>query len=667
MNATLRVALKCLGQIAVTFVLFALCNRLSFSFEIENGVSILFPATAVAILSCMTFGPWAAIGIILATVATPWGPEADLPTLTVSGIVSAIEGLIPWAVFRLRHDLYRDLRDMKSLRAFLLFGCVVNTAFSAIVGNIVVVNHPTFHFDWNEIFVWFIADFTAAVLLATPALAFGGSLLNPRNHAPRTLVNALQILSVVVLLGWSAAFAIRTYLAATLEAGQVRQQRDAAQAEAIINLMHGNFLKAAFIQPEDPDKGPKVDAAKRVNAAFGSQLLALVGHASPELTRELPRIINDSSKWFATTRAALLSTPSLGSSESAAHVIGGEILELRGMMERANSDAWLLYTTKRHRINLVAGMVDGVVLLILILAVLTLLINVSRPLAQLRQGISSMRDGRPFEASRIDSGYTEFRALADTIEETDRALKIREEELRLQTVRAIAASKHKSDFLAKMSHELRTPLNSIIGFSELLLEGDDQIELQKRRSFLDNVSNSARRLLGLINDLLDISKVEAGKMPMRFESVDLRSVIANSVASTAPLFDRKGQRVEVSLAPEPMLVLADPARIEQVLLNLLSNANKFSPEGEKIEVRTAAGSDRWYIEIADRGIGIHPANHQRIFNDFEQVHPTGVLSAGTGLGLSLARRFIEAHGGAIEVESSAGGGAVFRVSLPRVT
>src|SRR5258708_22349497 len=135
-----------------------------------------------------------------------------------------------------------------------------------------------------------------------------------------------------------------------------------------------------------------------------------------------------------------------------------------------------------------------------------------------------------------------------------------------------------------MSHELRTPLNSIIGFSELLME-DAQVDPQKRRAFLDNVSTSAHRLLGLINDLLDISKVEAGKMPMRFQSIDLRSTIANTVASTMPLFDRKRQHVEVILPDEPMLVRADPARVEQVLLNLLSNANKFSPEGERIDIR----------------------------------------------------------------------------------
>ena len=308
------------------------------------------------------------------------------------------------------------------------------------------------------------------------------------------------------------------------------------------------------------------------------------------------------------------------------------------MMERANIAAWLAFSTKRHKISIVAGIVDGLVLLILVLATLTLLINVSRPLEQLRSGIASMRHGQPFDSARIDGRYIEFRSLAETIEETDRALKTREEELQLQTERAINASKHKSDFLAKMSHELRTPLNSIIGFSELLIEQDDAVDTQKRRAFLENVSSSAHRLLGLINDLLDISKVEAGKMPMHFEAVDLRHAIANTVATTAPLFDRKRQRVEVSVPGEPMLVRADPTRVEQVLLNLLSNANKFTPEGERIEVRTAADAGRWRIEIADRGIGISASDQQRIFQDFEQVHTTGVLSTGTGLGLAQIGR-----------------------------
>src|ERR1043165_2397181 len=130
------------GQVALTFALFSLFNALAFHFEIEPGVSILFPATAIAILACMSFGWWAAIGVILGTIATPWGENVGLRMLIVSGVISAIEGMIPWLVFRARRDLSPDLRDMRSLLAFLFCGTVVNTGFSPIAGNWLIVTHP---------------------------------------------------------------------------------------------------------------------------------------------------------------------------------------------------------------------------------------------------------------------------------------------------------------------------------------------------------------------------------------------------------------------------------------------------------------------------------------------------------------------------------------------
>jgi len=216
-----------------------------------------------------------------------------------------------------------------------------------------------------------------------------------------------------------------------------------------------------------------------------------------------------------------------------------------------------------------------------------------------------------------------------------------------------------------MSHELRTPLNSIIGFSDLMTEQEGTLSSQKRLGFLENVANSARHLLQLINDLLDIAKVESGKMTLHLEDVDLRNSIASTVASTQPLFVRKRQEVEVITPAEPMIARADAGRIEQVLLNLLSNANKFSPEGEKVIVRGAGDDATWRIEVADHGIGIRAEDHQRIFDEFEQVASRGLHSNGTGLGLALAKRFIEAHGGQIFVESELGEGARFTVRLPR--
>jgi len=545
-----RVALMRLGQIALTFALFAICNAIAVDFEIENNVSILFPATAISILACMFFGGWAAVGIVLATIATPWSPEFGWRVLLVSGLLSAIEGLIPLLVFRIRRDLHADLRDMKSLVAFLIFGTILNSAVSAILGNLLVIPHPAgVWINWHEVFVWWIADFTAATLLATPILAFGGTffrrLRGGERDDRRTLANALQIVTAVILLGWAAAFTIRMYLLHSLT-----------------------------------EKRLAWDAARKI--------------------------------------------------------------------------------------LFVASLVDFLVLLILILATATLLFNVSRPFRQLRTQIESMREGARFDAARIDSRYVEFRTLAETLEEASAALQRRAEELRVQTDRAVSASKAKTDFLAKMSHELRTPLNSIIGFSDLLIEQEAMIPT-KRVSFLKNVASSAKHLLSLINDLLDISKVESGKMSMNLGEIDLRAAIVNSVASTTSLFLRKHQQVDVDLPSEPMIVNGDLGRLEQVLLNLLSNANKFSPEGDRISITTAGNDASYRIEIRDHGIGISAGDQQRIFEEFEQVHNKGSLSSGTGLGLALARRFVEAHGGAIEVRSAIGEGSIFSVVLPRMS
>jgi len=540
------------GQVALTFALFSIFNALAFHFEIEPGVSILFPATAISIVACMAFGWWAAIGVVLGTIATPWDANASFGMLVVSGVISAIEGMIPWLLFRWRRELSSDLRDMRSFVAFLVFGTIVNTGFSAIAGNLFIVSHPSgVRLVWHEVFVWWIADFTAALLLATPALAFGNALLtriratDRPERQPRTITNALQILAVIVLLGFATSMVIRTTLLNRVETGSTIE-------------------------------------------------------------------------------------------------------------------------VKHTRVRMAVALVDAFVFLILVLASATLMLNISRPFAQVRAAINAMRDGKAIDPSRIESGYLEFRSLADALGETQEELRRRESELRLQTERAIAASKHKSDFLAKMSHELRTPLNSIIGFSDLLAEQEATIESEKRIAFLENVSTSARHLLGLINDLLDVSKIESGKMKMHFEDVDLRLSIQNSVKSTAPLFVRKRQQVIVSVPDTPMMAHADPSRVEQILLNLLSNANKYSPEGKKISVVSAVNEGAWRIEVRDNGIGISSEDQHRIFDDFEQVYTRGPNSSGTGLGLALVKRFVEMHGGRVEVESRVGEGSTFAVTFPRM-
>src|SRR5205814_3215419 len=268
-----RQVLKRLAQIAVTFALFSFFNAIAVNFEIESGVSILFPATAISILCRMYFGAWAAIGIILGTIATPWSPDADLPSLLVSGVVSAIEGLIPYFVFRFRRDLVPDLRNMRSLLTFLLFGTVVNTVFSAIAGNLVIVTHPPGTLiNWHEVFVWWIADFTAALLVATPVLAFSGALAARWRHdksaQPRSITNTLQIVTVVILLGFAASFAIHTYLANRLEDERLEQQRTWSDAEEVLTEMNSNYLRAAFIDRNEPAALSKLTAAHHHNEEF---------------------------------------------------------------------------------------------------------------------------------------------------------------------------------------------------------------------------------------------------------------------------------------------------------------------------------------------------------------------------------------------------------------
>jgi signal transduction histidine kinase len=655
------------GQIAVTFIGFALLNTVATAFQVETGVSILFPATGFGIVCTMFFGPIAAIGIIGATMVTPWGPSADM-TLFVSGVISAIEALIPWLLFHTRRDLQGDLRDMKSLLVFLLFGTVVNTGFSAVAGNLLVIEHPEgLHLVWHEIFVWWLADFTAALLIAMPILAFSGALRrgSASERQPRTIVNTLQIVTAIILFGFAASFATRTYLLNQLEGQRLDQQQVWWETEETLNKMHGNFLRAAFISLNDPRALQMVGDARRLNERYVTDLETAF-HDTPHLAARFPIVAEKTREWFSEAESAVVQRTPLPRSEEIVHRTSEEIGELHGTLDSVNASAWNVFASKRTKLMLVANMVDGLVFAILILASVTLLWRVSQPLKEIRGAIDGMRDGEPLDARRISSPYLEFRSIASALEETSRELRDREIALRLQTDRAVAASKHKSEFLAKMSHELRTPLNSIIGFSELLAEQETTIESSRRLAFLSNVSSSARHLLHLINDLLDIAKVESGKMKLHFENVDLRLAIANTVASTTPLFQRKRQELEVALPSEPMMARADISRVEQVLLNLLANANKFSAEGQKIHIRSSASdANSWHIEVIDHGIGISADDQKRIFDEFEQVHPRGPASSGTGLGLALAKRFVEMHGGAIAVESLPGAGARFSIRLPR--
>ncbi|MGI5180065.1 ATP-binding response regulator [Dactylosporangium sp. CA-152071] len=228
------------------------------------------------------------------------------------------------------------------------------------------------------------------------------------------------------------------------------------------------------------------------------------------------------------------------------------------------------------------------------------------------------------------------------------------------------ASQAKSDFLAGMSHELRTPLNAIIGFSDLMrAEHPDGDRRAVPAEWVDHIHNSGRHLLCLINDILDLAKVEAGRMELHPEPLALDAAVNDVITGLRPLTDRK--RLEVTIDVPRVGVLVDPLRFRQILDNLLSNAIKFTPEGGRISLTAAQGAGEVALTVADSGVGIAAADHGRVFEEFQQVGDAAQRKAGTGLGLALTRRLVEAHGGSIALQSALGEGSRFTVRLPDAT
>ncbi|HSD88595.1 MAG TPA: ATP-binding protein, partial [Kofleriaceae bacterium] len=227
-----------------------------------------------------------------------------------------------------------------------------------------------------------------------------------------------------------------------------------------------------------------------------------------------------------------------------------------------------------------------------------------------------------------------------------------------------AASRHKSEFLANMSHELRTPLNAIIGFSEVLSERMFGEINDKQAEYLADILESGKHLLSLINEILDLSKIEAGRMELQPSEFDLPAMIDNALLLVRERAQRRAIALGRDVDSRLGTICADERKVKQVLLNLLSNALKFTPEGGRVDVHAGRTDSLVEISVTDTGVGIAPEDLAVVFEEFRQVGTAAKKVEGTGLGLAISRKFVELHGGTMGVQSRVGAGSTFSFTLP---
>jgi two-component system, NtrC family, sensor kinase len=269
----------------------------------------------------------------------------------------------------------------------------------------------------------------------------------------------------------------------------------------------------------------------------------------------------------------------------------------------------------------------------------------------------------------------EFNRMAAQLQESYSSLELKVQERTQELATALseldeksreleAASRHKSEFLANMSHELRTPLNAILGFSQVLREKLFGEVNEKQAEYLDDILTSANHLLALINDILDLSKVEAGQVELEVAPFSLKEALERGIVMVRERATKDGVQVALTALPDVDVITGDERRIRQVIFNLLSNAVKFTPAGGAVDVSAAQLNGEVRVSVADTGPGIAAKDHERIFEEFQQTEAGAEQREGTGLGLALSKQLVELHGGRIWVASELGHGSTFVFTLP---
>ncbi|HET8752463.1 MAG TPA: HAMP domain-containing sensor histidine kinase [Gaiellaceae bacterium] len=323
----------------------------------------------------------------------------------------------------------------------------------------------------------------------------------------------------------------------------------------------------------------------------------------------------------------------------------------------ARTDALIVQNANayEHSRELFIGVAAGAIVLALLLG-FVLSWSAIGPIQSIDSRLAAIASG-DFSGHVDVTNRDELGALAANVNQMN-------DELRRLYREVEAASQHKSDFLANMSHELRTPLNSIIGFSQVLREGMAGDVNKKQAEYLDDILSSGTHLLSLINDVLDLSKVEAGQIELHVAPFSLQDALERGVSMVREQATTEGVKVTLHENGGRDVVSGDERRIRQVIFNLLSNAVKFTPEGGEVDVSAARIDGEMRVSVADSGPGIAEEDLDRIFEEFQQTEAGARQREGTGLGLALSKRFVEMHGGRIWCESEVGKGSTFEFTLP---
>jgi signal transduction histidine kinase len=456
------------------------------------------------------------------------------------------------------------------------------------------------------------------------------------------------------------------------------QQRTSAYAQLRESAESVRYLLSAYVagdfQAIFPDLRASDSAAVRLAIASeaANEVARIAPSLEPDILGFVPppqderlylREIRETSRDLAAVMQDLLTVIDAGRNDAELRVDAEELVStLRELAisldnkttEEANAligQNASAYTTSR---NLFIGAAAGAIGLALLLG-FVLSWSLIVPIQRIDRRLAAIASG-DFTGHVDVTNRDELGALAANVNRMNDELRRLYRELEL-------ASKHKSDFLANMSHELRTPLNAVIGFSQVLREGMIGEVNDKQKEYLEDILSSGNHLLSLINDVLDLSKVEAGQVTLEVEQFSLRDALESGVVMVRERATTDG--VRITLEPADVgLVSGDERRVRQVIFNLLSNAVKFTPSGGSVDVSAAQVNGEVRVSVADTGPGIAPEDVDRIFEEFQQTDAGVEQREGTGLGLALSKRLVELHGGRIWVDSEPGKGSTFVFTLP---